>query len=173
MRRARDGDQIAYGELVRAYQLPLRAVTARYLADPEDVLDIVQEAFFAAWRQLGDFDVERPFWPWIRTIARNLALKQVRQRSRHLRRGLLDEVAGPESEAEDDDQRVDLLRRMRGCLQDLAPEQRRLMRERFYQRRSVQDLADDHGLRPNTLSMRLHRLRELLKRCVEGAGEEA
>jgi RNA polymerase sigma-70 factor, ECF subfamily len=42
--------------------------------------DAVQEAFARAWRTIGRFDPDRPFGPWIKRIATNCALDELRAR---------------------------------------------------------------------------------------------
>ena len=57
-------------EHAQALDLFLRA----RLRDPGDVDDVFQEALIVAWRRLADYDPERRFGPWIRGIARRIAL---------------------------------------------------------------------------------------------------
>jgi RNA polymerase sigma factor CnrH len=69
--RAVSGDRRAYGKLVKRHAASL-AQAARSFGVPEtDVDDLVQEAFLAAWRHLGDYDATRPFRGWLFRIALN------------------------------------------------------------------------------------------------------
>lgn len=71
--KAQRGDHEAFGELVRRYQARLRGFAARDVENSHDVYDLVQDAFLDALRNLGSFDVEREFYPWLRAICRNRA----------------------------------------------------------------------------------------------------
>ena len=74
VRRARAGDQDAFGQLVRRH---LRAAHAAALAvglDPSDADDVCQDAFVTALEQLERCRPEEKFRPWLLTIARNRAL---------------------------------------------------------------------------------------------------
>jgi RNA polymerase sigma-70 factor (ECF subfamily) len=78
--RAGKGDEQAFAELVRRHKHPLYRLVRRYVGEPEEAYDAVQEAFIAAWAAIGRYDPERPFLSWLRTIAINKA----RDRSRRL-----------------------------------------------------------------------------------------
>lgn len=70
-RRALSGDRRAFSVLVRRHA-PSLAQTARSFGLPEtDIDDVVQEAFVAAWRHLGEYDARRPFRGWLFRIALN------------------------------------------------------------------------------------------------------
>jgi RNA polymerase sigma factor CnrH len=69
--RAASGDRRAYGVLVKRHAASL-AQAARGFGLPEtDIDDVVQEAFVAAWRHLGDYDATRSFRGWLFRIALN------------------------------------------------------------------------------------------------------
>jgi RNA polymerase sigma-70 factor (ECF subfamily) len=58
------------------------AVAMRILANRESARDAAQEAACLALRFAGRFDRRRPVRPWFLTIARNVALSEVRRRGR-------------------------------------------------------------------------------------------
>lgn len=69
--RAASGDRRAYAVLVKRHAGSL-AQAARGFGLPEtDIDDVVQEAFVAAWRHLGDYDAARSFRAWLFRIALN------------------------------------------------------------------------------------------------------
>ncbi len=70
--RAKSGDVGAFSELVRRYQVNVRACLAVRLSSRVESEDLAQEAFVIAFRKLADFDSSRAFGPWVRTIALNL-----------------------------------------------------------------------------------------------------
>lgn len=70
-RRAAQGDQYAFGQLVQRHGRAL-AQAARSFGVPEsDVDDIVQDTFIAAWHALDDFDSDKLFRPWLFRIGLN------------------------------------------------------------------------------------------------------
>lgn len=72
--RAKQGDGAAFGELVRRHQSAVFNVAYRLLGRRQDAEDVAQEAFLRAYRALAGFEAERPFAPWVKRIAANVAL---------------------------------------------------------------------------------------------------
>ncbi len=82
IRSAQEGDKEAYGQLVLRYQKRLFRFVYMLAGRLDAAEDIVQEAFVKAYMALNDFEVNRPFYPWLATIARNLALNSIRREVR-------------------------------------------------------------------------------------------
>lgn len=80
LRAAMNGDLEAFGEVVTRYEGVVYSTCYRILAVHEDAQDAAQETFVRAYRNLRRFDPERPFKPWVRRIAANLSLNQLRRR---------------------------------------------------------------------------------------------
>ena len=74
---AQEGDQKAFGELVRVHQKKLFRYIYGLVGTFDTAEDIVQEAFVKAYQALGTFRTEYAFYPWLSTIARNLAYNQL------------------------------------------------------------------------------------------------
>ena len=79
--RARVGDAQAFDALVRREKAALYSFVRRYVGDPDQAYDILQDTFVAAWRALGRYDAARPFGVWLRRIA----LNKCRDHGRRLR----------------------------------------------------------------------------------------
>lgn len=79
-RRAAQGDERAFSQLMRRHKGPLHAFARRHVGDPDAALEVVQESFLAAWKALGRYDPTRPFGAWMRAIA----LNKCRDRGRRL-----------------------------------------------------------------------------------------
>ena len=79
---AQGGDRAAYARLVARYTRRLHDLARRMLRDPHEAEDVVQHAFWNAWRALDRFDVERPFRNWILRIASNLCRNRLAARGR-------------------------------------------------------------------------------------------
>ena len=78
-----DGEQRAFGELVRRYDTRLLNFVYRTVGDRERAQDLVQETFVRVYRHLHRFDQSKKFSTWIYTIAGNLAKNELRNRSRN------------------------------------------------------------------------------------------
>jgi len=70
---AQNGDQKAFGQLIRRHQKQLFRFIAALTGSYDTTDDIVQEAFVRAWKNIRTFRVGNQFYPWLSTIARNLA----------------------------------------------------------------------------------------------------
>jgi RNA polymerase sigma-70 factor (ECF subfamily) len=81
--RARDGDEAALADFVRAMRPPIWRFCA-YLVGPDDAEDAVQETFLAAWQALPSFRGEASAKTWLFVIARRSADRVARRRGRWL-----------------------------------------------------------------------------------------
>jgi len=79
VRRARRGDLDAFNALVSHWEKRLYNYLLRLLRNREDALDICQEAFFKAYRNLSALEDAEKFPQWLFRIAHNLAFSQLRQ----------------------------------------------------------------------------------------------
>ena len=83
-----EGEEAAFGELVRRHQSRVYGVVRRYAPEPEDARDLTQRAFLkafqAARRALSRFGSTRsiPFQAWVFRIAVNLGKNHARQEKR-------------------------------------------------------------------------------------------
>lgn len=80
MVRAAEGDRASYEIVVRRYKETLFRFARRYLGNDEDAYDVLQEAFLSAWLNLARYDSNRPFLPWLFSIAVNKCRDFTRRR---------------------------------------------------------------------------------------------
>ena len=71
--RVQQGDKKAFDVLVPRYQFKIIKLISRYVHDPNEALDIAQEAFLKAYRALPGFRGESAFYTWLYRIAINTA----------------------------------------------------------------------------------------------------
>ena len=65
------GDRSAFSRLMGRHKGPIHAYIRRYVRDPDDAADVLQETFVSAWRALSSYDPGRAFDVWLRRIALN------------------------------------------------------------------------------------------------------
>jgi RNA polymerase sigma-70 factor (ECF subfamily) len=82
VRRVQKGDLRAFDLLFSRYQYKIVNLVGRFLRDPEDVQDVVQEAFIKAYRALPRFRGESAFYTWLYRIAINTAKNHIVARNR-------------------------------------------------------------------------------------------
>jgi RNA polymerase sigma-70 factor (ECF subfamily) len=78
--RVQQGDTEVFGELVSRYEPKLMRYARKFLLDPDDAQDIVQDIFIKSYENLQSFDVSRRFSPWIYRIAHNEFVNELKKR---------------------------------------------------------------------------------------------
>lgn len=171
---AMTGDREAFAGLVRLHQRSLRALAALAMLPPDDVNDVVQEAFIDAYRHLDRFDPKREFGPWLRTICRNRIQRFLRDRKTRRRHelALIDDALAPDPGGEDADAALGRIAALRRCLAKLEERHRTVVAMRFHDGLAVKDIAERLGRSANSISVLLFQLKSALQRCV-AQGERA
>jgi RNA polymerase sigma-70 factor (ECF subfamily) len=169
--RARRGDAAAFEEIVVRHQRQVYATARRIVRRHEVADEVAQEAFLRAYRALASFDLSRPFGPWIRRIARNLALNQVR--SPASREAPLPETATPPVAPREDDPLQEALEHeasavLERALRDLPAEQRAVFALRVFDDLSYREIAQALHIQQGTVMSRLARARERLRVALAG-----
>jgi RNA polymerase sigma-70 factor (ECF subfamily) len=167
VRQVLAGDRDAYAPLVDAWQDRVRAAVAGYCRSAEEVEEIAHLAFVEAYRKLGDFDPARGSFPaWLLTIARTCLLAELRRRrseGQRAARYLEIAAAAPSAPADIESRR----RALERCLEELKPDETRLVEGRYRQNLSSERLAAGAGRSAGAVRMALQRIRERLRDCIE------
>ncbi|MFZ1834870.1 MAG: RNA polymerase sigma factor RpoE [Pseudomonadales bacterium] len=80
--RVQKGDKRAFEVLVLKYRHRIFSLVLRFVRDPDEVQDVVQEAFIKAYRALPAFRGDSAFYTWLYRIAINTAKNHLVSRSR-------------------------------------------------------------------------------------------
>jgi RNA polymerase sigma factor (sigma-70 family) len=173
MRAALDGDSAAYRCLLASLTPVLRTVTRRNCAriglDGGEAEDIVQEVLLAIHLKRHTWDVDRPFGPWIMTIARNKLIDARRRRGNRLTMPIDDLAEMLTAEGSDDaTDRGDLDHLLGG----LGERQRDLVRSLSVEGRSVQETAERLKMSEGAVRVALHRAIKALAALYRGNGDE-
>lgn len=87
VQRVVEGDLRAFELLYDRYARPVFSLAFRMLGDPGEAEELLQETFVRLWQQAGRYDARRgSFGSWLMSIAHNLAVDALRQRSRRPQR---------------------------------------------------------------------------------------
>src|SRR5437870_13523605 len=81
-RRAAAGRLDCFEELLARYQDRVYRICYRGAGNAEDAEDWAQECFLRLYRQLGRYDPELPFAPWLLRVVTNVCIDLGRTRSR-------------------------------------------------------------------------------------------
>lgn len=83
MLRVKEGDRAAFETLVDKYKQPVMNLVCRTVRDYDEAEDIAQHVFLQVYKSAHRYRITAKFTTWLFTIARNLALNEIRRRSRH------------------------------------------------------------------------------------------
>ncbi|MCX6827249.1 MAG: RNA polymerase sigma factor [candidate division Zixibacteria bacterium] len=173
VKAAREGDKDAYGKLVLKYQKQVFRFILMISGRIDTTEDIVQEAFIKGYLALDDFDEGRPFYPWIATIARNLALNQIRKHEREKPISEMDQSL-PESPASDFNPLENMIekendRRFIRAVMALPVQFRSVFILRTFEEMSYEKIAKCLNISAGTVDSRLYRAREKLLEMLKDA----
>lgn len=168
--RCRQGDDIAFRELVDQFKGVVFALTARSVADRARAEELAQEVFLRVYRGLPLFRGESRLSTWIYRITINL-LSQERP---ELATQSLDEIRPGEDEprvvpAAEDRAFADLaLRdRLEKAIQRLPVQYQVLINGHYLKGVKYEDLADALGMPMGTVKTHLHRAKRHLRHLLE------
>ena len=176
--RAREGDQEAFGALVRLHQRQVYALALRMLRNTEDAVEATQEVFLAAWQGLAGFRGDARFATWLYRIAYNHCLKIAeRQRRDATARAELAAESARAWSAEGalstrmalDAERA-MRERVRGEIANLPPKYRAVLVLRHLNELSYEEMAEVMRVPIGTVKTQLFRARALLKERLEALG---
>ena len=179
VRRAQEGDQRAFEELVRAYESKVYAIVLRWTGNREDALDGAQEVFLRMFRFLSSFDCRSSFSTWIYRVAVNVckdaAAKRARLQEQPLER---DDGEGPyETELPDARYEPEALyarqeraEALQKALAALPEEHRAVILLRDLRGLSYREIGDVLDLEEGTVKSRIARAREKLRALLVESG---
>jgi RNA polymerase sigma-70 factor (ECF subfamily) len=170
-----DGDKEAFAALVDRFQERLYRLAYRITRDPEDALDVTQDAFVKVYHRIESWDRRAAFYSWTYRITSNLSIDLVRKRGRdrkvrdHIIREQGDElgIAAKDADPLAQEDQGRLLDKIREAIDALPPGQRAIVALRHYESLTLKEIAEIRGCAVGTVKSTLHqafrKLRDLLK----------
>lgn len=172
--RTRAGEANAFGQLVQRYQTSVFNVCYRMMGTRQEAEDLAQEAFIRAYGRLHLFDNNRPFGPWMRTVATNLCLNRL-QRSSAIVDPLNDIAERLTTEDEGNPETVTVQNedaaRIHGAINQLPPNYRAVIELRHFQGLSYEEIARELGLTLAAVKTNLYRARKELGKRLHAHDE--
>jgi len=171
--RMADGDQSALRELMRRNRGRLQRFVTRLLNDRDQIDDVVNDTFMAAWRQAAKFERRASVATWLLAIAKNRALS-MRQEHRRREEALDDDYAATLVDHYDTPDMVleqqggaKVLRRL---IANLPAHQAQLINLVYYHGKSVREVAAIFGIPDNTVKSRMFLARRRLATLLSAEG---
>ncbi|MGL1887357.1 MAG: sigma-70 family RNA polymerase sigma factor [Reichenbachiella sp.] len=173
-----DGDEKAYAQLMDRYKRPVYHMILKMIRNTDDAEDLTIEAFAKAFKNLHKFKKDYTFSTWLFRIATNNAIDFIRKKKLKtfsLNTSFTDD--GGESvtiDVEDNNlnpqeetikgQKIELVQMF---VTKLPPKYQRLVRLRYFDELSYDEIAKTLDAPLGTVKAQLHRARELMYDLVK------
>ena len=174
-----ENDEQAFAELMKRYKKPVYHMILKMVRNVDDAEDLTIEAFAKAFRNLRKFKKDYTFSTWLFRIATNNAIDFIRKK--RLETMSLDTSFKDDSgeavkiDVEDNElnpmeetiksQKIELIRIF---VDKLPPKYQRLVKLRYFDELSYEEIARELEAPLGTVKAQLHRARELLYDLVKG-----
>lgn len=178
--RAKSGDDDAFAQLMRDNEKRIYNLTLRMTGNPDDAMDLAQEAFLNAWRGLKFFKGDSTFSTWVYRLASNACIDHLRRQKRR------QDISAPMPMDEEDDrppdipddrfrpeqelERQELRNAVSAGLEQLSDEHRQVLIMREINGLSYQEIADVLDLEAGTVKSRIARARNSLRKILLESG---
>jgi RNA polymerase sigma-70 factor (ECF subfamily) len=170
--RVQRGDKQAFNLLVTKYQHKVMNLVNRYVNNPSDAADVVQDVFISAYRFLPSFRNDSAFYTWLFRIAVNTAKNYLVSSHRrpvgvdvdiddaeHYDTGdALQDIASPEGLLSSEQVHKTVM----DTLQELPEDLRTVITLREIEGLSYDEIADVIGAPVGTVRSRIFRAREII-----------
>jgi RNA polymerase sigma-70 factor (ECF subfamily) len=168
LEQARQGDKVAFGKLIEAYQGPVYNLAYRMLSNSGEAEEAAQEAFIRAFTRLDSYNPAHKFSTWLLSITSNYCIDQLRKR-----RAILlsideplpphpalsaDQEKRPESQLIMNEQQA----MVQSLLESLAPDYRQTVVLRYWHDLSYEEIAEMMDTTVSAIKSRLFRARKQL-----------
>lgn len=168
VRQAREGDEMAFGILVKRYQRPAYAVALSVTGRHEDAEDAAQESFLVALSRLEECRSPERFGGWLMTIVRNRSKNLIRRESlretEQVPPGARSGAPTPDRVAEN----IELRGLLEVALAELPEVQRQIVLLHDLEGWKHREIAERLELPSGTVRSHLHFARKALRRVLEG-----
>jgi RNA polymerase sigma-70 factor, ECF subfamily len=159
--RAARGETDCFAVLVQRYRARVYGICYRMAGNPEDAEDWAQDCFIRVYEQLGHYNTNLPFAPWLVRVSSNTCLNLVHARTRRRTLapiGLTEEMAivgdeSPLGKILEDEERCQHW----DAIDQLPPLLRQALVLRHQEEMSFREIADVLGIPLQTASTRVRR----------------
>jgi RNA polymerase sigma-70 factor (ECF subfamily) len=167
--RMREGSDEAWAWFHGRYHFALLRYAGSRTSSADDAMEVVQQAYLRIARHIVPFADEGEFWSWLACVVRCVAVDHARRITR--RAALLEKFAhwrqlgretGSERDPSDNTPRV----LADEALSKLPEADARLLRLKYYEGWSMDELATEAGTTAKAIENRLARLRQRLREII-------
>ena len=171
VKRAAEGDQRAYAELMDRYRDAIYYMLLKMVNNASDAEDLTIEAFGKAFKNINQYAPNYAFSTWLFKIATNNCIDFIRKKkANHVSLDHTNEeheratkdIQAPIPDPEETLINSQKMKLMRSIVSKLKPRYRKLIELRYFSELSYEEIADELELPIGTVKAQLFRARELL-----------
>ena len=180
----KDGDSLAFHELVLKYEDRVYNHCLRLISDEEESFDLTQEVFLKVFRKIKNYEHTYAFYTWLYRITVNSCIDYMRRKKRMVpsislsmtshdnamesgrEHDIPDTTFTPTSHYE----KAELNTKLNEALEQLSEKLRIILVLKEMEGFSYEEIAEILGVSRGTVKSRLFRARERLKELLEGSG---
>ncbi|TAF75443.1 MAG: sigma-70 family RNA polymerase sigma factor [Bacteroidetes bacterium] len=172
-RAIKNNDQKAYAELMKRYRKSVFHLVLKMVRNADEAEDLTIEAFAKAFKGLHKFNPEFTFSTWLFRIATNNCIDYIRKK-----RVLTTSIDNPMKDSDGDEMTIDIkdsalnpedqnirtqkIELMQMIVTKLPSKYQVLIKMRYFQELSYEEIADNLDFPLGTVKAQLHRAKELL-----------
>ena len=175
--RAVGGDEAAYAKLLQRYKRPVYHMILKMVRNIDDAEDLTIESFAKAFRSLHRFKKDYTFSTWLFRIATNNTIDQIRKKKLNtlsIDNSFTDDDGNSVSidvEDENNNPQEETIKAQKAELllifvDKLPAKYQQLVRLRYYDELSYEEIAERIQAPLGTVKAQLHRARELMYEMV-------
>jgi RNA polymerase sigma-70 factor (ECF subfamily) len=170
--RAQGGDSEAFTLLTRHFMKRVYRAAYAVLRNSTDAEDVTQETFVRAYQGIDRFDVDRPLFPWLYRIARNLCINRIQRVGKREAElpdfdYFADRSPGPEEATIAGEQQQEV----RHAVEKLPDPHRRIIELCHFQECSYREIAEILDIPIGTVMSRLYHARRKLRELLDQEDE--
>jgi RNA polymerase sigma-70 factor (ECF subfamily) len=180
--RAREGDDVAFNQIMTAYRKRILGTIARLIGRPEDVEDVGQEVFVRLYYSLDQLRTAEVFEPWLYRLTVNAAYDYLRKQRRLHESRMSDlseqqvtmaDAAASGVRSKEESHRTQVRETVNELLDGVSEEDRILLTLKEVEGLSLKELESIYNVNENALKVRLFRARQrVLKAFGARKGQE-
>jgi RNA polymerase sigma-70 factor (ECF subfamily) len=161
-----------YEILVREHEQMLFGYLLAFVRDPDLADDLAQRAFVRAYQNLSTLKDRSSFAPWLRSIARNVAINDLKRRAREVPTDPevlqgMEDVFHALDAPDHGDSWADRVQAVKLCFEKLSEKLRRTCQLHYLEDMKAKDVAQALSMSLSAVLKSLERGRAAIRRCVE------
>ncbi len=176
IKRAQQGDEAAFNQIVTQYRRRILGTVSRVIGRPEDVEDVGQEVFVRLYYSLEQLRSPEVFEPWLYRLTQNACFDYLRRRKRRNEARMSDlseqQVMLADADAAGDarleeDRKSAIREFTQELLDDVSDDDRVLLMLKEVEGLSIKELEEIYGVNENAVKVRLFRARQRVLKAYE------